>query len=109
VCRRKYVYGIRVAAVLFAAVVLASPAIATEQTAADRQDTSAVSKQDRTVAREDEAKVCKRVVPTGSRIARRYCLTRSEWDAMRDAGQKAARDAFALESQYGYDASPSGS
>ncbi len=60
-------------------------------------------------AQAEDPKICKRVVPTGSRIARRYCLSKSEWDAMREDGQKAARDAFALESQYGYDGSPSGS
>lgn len=52
----------------------------------------------------DEARICKRVVPTGSRIARRYCLTKSQWDSMREEGQRAARDAFAMESQFGYEA-----
>lgn len=46
--------------------------------------------------------VCKRMTPTGSRIARRYCRRQSEWDSMKDDGQKAARDALILESQYGY-------
>lgn len=52
----------------------------------------------------EEAKICKRVVPTGSRIARRYCLTKRQWDRMREEGQRAARDAFATESQFGYEA-----
>jgi len=75
--------------------------------AAESGNPSPTQRQDR--AAQDEAKVCKRVIPTGSRIARRYCLTRRQWDEMREDGQKAARDAYALESQYGYDASPAGS
>lgn len=46
--------------------------------------------------------VCKRMMPTGSRIARRFCRRQSEWDSMKENGQKAARDALVLESQYGY-------
>lgn len=53
-------------------------------------------------AEEDNPMVCKRMTPTGSRIVRRYCLRESQWDAMRDSGQRAARDAITLENQYGY-------
>ena len=49
-----------------------------------------------------DPKVCKRITPTGSRIARRYCFKQSEWDAMREGGQRAARDAAIEKSQYGY-------
>ena len=50
----------------------------------------------------EDPKVCKRITPTGSRIARRICFKQSEWDAMREGGQRAARDAATEESQYGY-------
>lgn len=89
---------------LCAGLLAAGGAVAEAAVAADTPSRQAESR-----VQVDEAKVCKRVVPTGSRIARRYCLTKSQWDAMREEGQKAARDAFALESQYGYDANPSGS
>lgn len=46
--------------------------------------------------------VCKRMTATGSRIARRYCRRKSDWDAMREDGQRAAHDAMVTESQYGY-------
>lgn len=90
------------ALVLVSSVLLAGAAVA-------QPAESAAGGQSQAQAQVDEKKVCKRVIPTGSRIARRYCLTRSQWETMREEGQKAARDAFALESQYGYDASPSGS
>lgn len=50
----------------------------------------------------EDPMVCKRMVPTGSRIQRRYCLKQSEWDAMREGGQRAANDAIVEESQFGY-------
>ncbi|TNF88347.1 MAG: hypothetical protein EP301_05130 [Gammaproteobacteria bacterium] len=50
----------------------------------------------------EDPKVCKRITPTGSRIARRFCFRQSEWEAMRDGGQRAARDAAIEESQFGY-------
>ena len=50
----------------------------------------------------EDPMVCKRMMPTGSRIVRRYCRKQSEWDAMREGGQRAARDAAIEESQFGY-------
>ena len=50
----------------------------------------------------EDPKICKRVVPTGSRIARRYCFRKSEWEAMREGGQRAAREANGQAAQYGY-------
>jgi len=53
-------------------------------------------------AADDDPKVCKRLIPTGSRIVRRLCLPKSEWEAMREDGQKAARDAIRDDSQVRY-------
>ncbi len=50
----------------------------------------------------EDPMVCKRMTPTGSRIVRRYCLKQSKWDAMREGGQRAARDSAIEESQFGY-------
>ncbi len=50
----------------------------------------------------EDPMVCKRMAPTGSRIQRRYCLKQSQWDAMREGGQRAANDAIVEESQFGY-------
>ena len=36
--------------------------------------------------------VCKRKVITGSRFAKRVCLTRGEWKSIQDLGQKTADD-----------------
>ncbi|MGD8829405.1 MAG: hypothetical protein PVF57_02270 [Pseudomonadales bacterium] len=57
-------------------------------------------------AEEQDPMVCKRFKPTGSYIARRYCLRKSQWDLMREEGQRAAREAIALSSQFGYQLPP---
>ncbi len=57
----------------------------------------------------EDPMVCKRFTPTGSRISKKFCYKRSEWDAMREGGQRAARDAAIERSQYGYrDIGPGG-
>ena len=68
-----------------------------------RAETSAAADpRDVQQAATEDPMVCKRITPTGSRIARRFCFKRSEWDAMREGGQRAARDAAIEHSQYGY-------
>ena len=49
-----------------------------------------------------DAKICKRIKPTGSRIVKRYCLPKSEWDDMRSGGQRAAREAIRDSAQVTY-------
>ena len=66
------------------------------------EKSSSVEPADVQQAAMEDPKVCKRMTPTGSRIARRFCLKRSEWEAMREGGQRAARDAAIEESQFGY-------
>lgn len=57
-------------------------------------------------AEERDPMVCKRFKPTGSYIARRYCLRKSQWDLMREESQRAAREAIAQSSQFGYEVPP---
>lgn len=79
---------------LIGGAVFSASAIADENALVDPADVQRAAMQD--------PKVCKRITPTGSRIARRYCFKQSEWDAMREGGQRAARDAAIERSQYGY-------
>jgi len=60
------------------------------------------TEQQMVVIEKEERKICKRFVPTGSRIARRYCLPKRQWDQMQTDGQRAAREAFRDESQVMY-------
>ena len=79
---------------LIGGVAFSASAIADKRTSVDPADVQRAAVAD--------PKVCKRITPTGSRIARRFCLKQSEWDAMREGGQRAARDAAIEESQFGY-------
>jgi len=79
---------------IFSALTFSTPAIAETSTSADPADIQRAAIED--------PMVCKRMTPTGSRIVRRYCRKQSEWDAMREGGQRAARDAAIERSQYGY-------
>ena len=55
-----------------------------------------------TTAAVEERKICKRFTPTGSRIPKRICLPERQWAAMREGGQRAARDAIRDDSQVRY-------
>ncbi len=83
-----------IAVSLAGSIGLADVAVAETSVSADPADVQRAAMAD--------PMVCKRMAPTGSRIVRRYCLKRSEWDAMREGGQQAARDAAIEESQFGY-------
>lgn len=43
-------------------------------------------------ADEADKKICKRIVPTGSMIPKRFCLTRTEWRSLNETTQKNASD-----------------
>ena len=81
-------------AFLIVGTAYAQTVSAETSTAADPSDVQKAATED--------PMVCKRFTPTGSRIARRFCYRQSEWDAMREGGQRAARDAAIEQSQYGY-------
>ena len=42
----------------------------------------------------DEKKVCRNVVPTGSIMPKRYCLTRSEWARINEINDKKSAERF---------------
>ncbi|MFK7829053.1 MAG: hypothetical protein AB8B57_04665 [Congregibacter sp.] len=39
-----------------------------------------------------DPRVCKRVIPTGTRIAKRACMKQSQWDTIRNNAQTATED-----------------
>jgi hypothetical protein len=41
-----------------------------------------------------EMKVCRSIVPTGSIMAKRYCLTRAEWAKFNDINDQGSAEAF---------------
>lgn len=66
------------------------------------ESSAAADPRDVQQAATEDPMVCKRFTPTGSRIVRRFCYKQSEWNAMREGGQRAARDSSLEHSQYGY-------
>lgn len=39
-----------------------------------------------------EKKICKRSVPTGSRFTKKICMTKNEWDAIRETARQSTQD-----------------
>jgi hypothetical protein len=62
---------------------------ATGELAAD----AAAAQEDGTSAKQDRSRrVCRNLVPSGSRLSQRVCRTQAEWDEQRDRTQEGALD-----------------
>lgn len=69
-------------------------------------DVAAVSAVSEEGAATREQMICKRVAPTGTRLAKRACMTQSQWEAARTAGQESLEKAQKQGALY--DSRPSG-
>lgn len=68
-------------------VFLGTAAIALLAGSAMAQD---AQQQPAAAAKPAEKKVCRNIVPTGTIMARRFCLTKTEWARLNDINEKSA-------------------
>jgi hypothetical protein len=67
-------------------------AVASKNVVITKNNTKTTANKSTSKTFSDSDMVCKRKILTGSRFAKRVCMTRAEWRAIQELGQKTAGD-----------------